>query len=36
VGIGVHVCKVSRSLPRTLPVTHLSSGPTAKFSITMY
>src|SRR5215212_11988727 len=35
VGIGVHVCKVRRSLPRTLPVTQSSSGATVKRSITL-
>src|SRR5215203_4161132 len=35
VGIGVHVCNVSRSRPLTLPVTQLSWGSTVKLSMTL-
>jgi hypothetical protein len=36
VGIGMHVCNVSMSLPRTCPITHTSVGSVTKTSLTRY
>src|SRR5215217_6349031 len=36
VGIGVHVCRVSMSLPFTSPITHDSVGSARKTSLTLY
>ena len=35
VGIGVHVCKVIISRPRTRPITHESLGSTTNVSVTL-
>jgi hypothetical protein len=36
VGIGVHVCNVTMSLPLTCPITHESVGSTTNTSLTRY
>src|ERR671917_653895 len=36
VGIGVHVCNVSMSLPLTCPITHESEGSARNVSLTRY
>jgi hypothetical protein len=35
VGIGVHVCRLTMSLPLTCPMTHESVGSTTSFSVTL-